>query len=137
MAQILTCSVWDFTDDSYSSDFAEKSELKPLYSDYARKLDGLDLCGLGQKPHRLGSHRFHGFPQIFLTYAVIGMKGTQMAQISADFDLLGLGFRRFRGNLLMTYRILSFFLVVSKKICVICEICVTKYTKKPQPYAGT
>ena len=72
MTQILTCSVWDFTDDSYSSDFAEKSELKPLYSDYARKLDGLDLFGLGQKPHRLGSHRFHGFPQIFSTYAVLG-----------------------------------------------------------------
>ena len=36
-----------FTDDSYSSDFAEKSELKPLYSDYARNLDGLDLFGLG------------------------------------------------------------------------------------------
>ena len=35
------------------------------YLDYARKLDGLDLCGLGQKPHRLGSHRYHRFPQIF------------------------------------------------------------------------
>ena len=54
----------------------------------------------------------------------------------ADFDLLGLGFRRFWQILLMTYRILAFFLVVSKKICVICEICVTKYTKKPLPYAG-
>ena len=52
----------------------------------------------------------------------------------ADLDLFGLGFCRFREILLMTYRILSFFLVVSKKICVICEICVTKYTKKPQPY---
>ena len=74
MTQILTCSVWDFTDDSYSSDFAEESELKPLYSDYARNLDGLDLFGLGQKPHCLGSHRFHGFPQIFLTYAVLGLR---------------------------------------------------------------
>ena len=35
---------------SYSSDFAEKSELKLLYSDYARNLDGLDLFGLGLKP---------------------------------------------------------------------------------------
>ena len=82
MTQILTCSVWDFTDDSYSSDFAEKSELKPLCSDYALKLDGLDLFGLGQKPHHIDSHRFHGFPQIFLTYAVIGMKVTQMAQMT-------------------------------------------------------
>ena len=72
ISQILTCPVWDFTDDSYSSDFAEESELKPLYSDYARKLDGLDLFGLGLKPHRIDSHRFHGFPQIFLTYAVLG-----------------------------------------------------------------
>ena len=75
-----------FTDDSYSSDFAEKSELKLLYSDYARKLDGLDLCGLGLKPHRIDSHRFHRFPQIFLTCSV-----------------------------LMTCRILALFLVVSKK----------------------
>ena len=58
------------TDDSYSSDFAEKSELKPLYSDYARNTDGLDLFGLGQKPHRIGSHRYHRFPQIFSTYVV-------------------------------------------------------------------
>ena len=41
---------------SYSTDFAEKSELKPLYSDYALKLDGLDLFGLGLKPHRIDSH---------------------------------------------------------------------------------
>ena len=33
----------------------------------------------------------------------------------ADFDLLGLGFRRFREILLMTCRFLAFFLVVSKK----------------------
>ena len=33
----------------------------------------------------------------------------------ADFDLLGLGFRRFREILLITCRILAFFLVVSKK----------------------
>ena len=82
MTQILTCSVWDFTDDSYSSDFAEESELKPLYSDYALKLAGLDLCGLGQKPHRIGSHRFHRFPQIFLIYAVIGSRGTQILQMT-------------------------------------------------------
>ena len=69
---------------SYSSDFAEESELKPLYSDYALKLDGLDLCGLGQKPHRIGSHRFHRFPQIFLIYAVIGSRGTQISQILGD-----------------------------------------------------
>ena len=41
---------------SYSTDFAEKSELKPLYSDYALKLDGLDLFGFGLKPHRIDSH---------------------------------------------------------------------------------
>ena len=82
MTQILTCSVWDFADDSYSSDFAEKSELKPLYSDYARKLDGLDLFGLGLKPHRIDSHRFHGFPQIFFVYAVIGSRGTQILQMT-------------------------------------------------------
>ena len=28
MTQILTCPVWDFTDDSYSSDFAEESDEK-------------------------------------------------------------------------------------------------------------
>lgn len=67
---------------SYSSDFAEKSELKPLYSDYARNLDGLDLCGLGQKPHRIGSHRFHGFPTDFFDLCGLGMKGTQMAQMT-------------------------------------------------------
>lgn len=105
------------------------------YSDYARNLDGLDLCGLGQKPHHIDSHRFHGFPQIFLSMR--SDKGHADGADDADFDLFGLGFRRFREILLMTYRILSFFLVVSKKICVICEICVTKYTKKPQPYAGT
>ena len=33
----------------------------------------------------------------------------------ADFDLFGLGFRRFREILLMTCRIFAFFLVVSKK----------------------
>ena len=33
----------------------------------------------------------------------------------ADFDLFGLGFRKFREILLMTYRILALFLVVSKK----------------------
>ena len=33
----------------------------------------------------------------------------------ADFDLLGLGFRRFREILLITCRILAFFLVVWKK----------------------
>ena len=33
----------------------------------------------------------------------------------ADFDLLGLGFCRFREILLMTCRILALFLVVSKK----------------------
>ena len=61
-----------FADDSYSSDFAEESELKLLYSDYARKLDGLDLFGLGLKPH------WYRFPQI--------------PRISTDFfDLLGLG----------------------------------------------
>ena len=75
MTQILTYSVWDFTDDSYSSDFAEKSELKPLYSDYARNLDGLDLFGLGLKPHRIDSHRFFDL-------CGLGMKGTQMAQMT-------------------------------------------------------
>ena len=107
------------------------------YSDYAQKLDGLDLFGLGLKPHRIDSHRFHGFPQIFFDLCGHWDEGHADGADDADFDLLGLGFRRFREILLMTYRILSFFLVVSKKICVICEICVTKYTKKPQPYAGT
>ena len=60
-----------------------------------------------------------------------------MAQMTQILTCSVWGFRRFREILLMTCRILSFFLVVSKKICVICEICVTKYTKKPQPYAGT
>ena len=62
-----------FTDDSYSSDFAEESELKLLYSDYARNSDGLDLFGLGLKPHRIDSHRFHGFPQIFLSMRSLGV----------------------------------------------------------------
>ena len=74
------------------------------YSDYARKLDGLDLCGLGQKPHRLGSHRYHRFPQIFrpmrsdkgnADLAFPSAADFQFAD-DADFDLLGLGFRRFR-----------------------------------------
>ena len=81
------------------------------YSDYARKLDGLDLFGLGQKPHRLGSHRYHRFPQIFLSMR--SDKGHADFADDADFDLFGLGFRRFREILLMTCRILSFFLVVS------------------------
>jgi hypothetical protein len=81
------------------------------YSDYARKLDGLDLFGLGQKPHRLGSHRYHRFPQIFLSMR--SDKGHADFAEDADLDLFGLGFRRFREILLMTCRILSFFLVVS------------------------
>ena len=83
------------------------------YSDYARKLDGLDLFGLGLKPHRIDSHRFHGFPQIFRPMR--SDKGNADFADGAGFDRLGLGFRRFREILLMTCRILSFFLVVSKK----------------------
>ena len=81
------------------------------YSDYARKLDGLDLFGLGQKPHRIDSHRFHGFPQIFLSMR--SDEGHADFADDADLDLFGLGFCRFREILLMTCRILSFFLVVS------------------------
>ena len=84
------------------------------YSDYARKLDGLDLFGLGQKPHRIDSHRFHGFPQIFLSMR--SDKGHADFAEDADFDLFGLGFCRFREILLMTCRILALFLVVSKKM---------------------
>ena len=83
------------------------------YSDYARISDGLDLFGLGQKPHRLGSHRYHRFPQIFRPMR--SDKGHADFADDADLDLFGLGFRRFREILLMTCRILSFFLVVSKK----------------------
>ena len=42
-------------------------------------------------------------------------KGHADGADDADLDLFGLGFRRFREILLMTCRILSFFLVVSKK----------------------
>ena len=84
------------------------------YSDYARKLDGLDLCGLGQKPHRLGSHRYHRFPQIFLSMR--SDKGHADFAEDADFDLSGLGISQISGISLMTYRILALFLVVSKKM---------------------
>ena len=70
-----------FTDDSYSSDFAEKSELKLLYSDYARKLDGLDLCGLGLKPHRIDSHRFQ-ISTDFFDLLGLGVKVTQISQMT-------------------------------------------------------
>lgn len=78
------------------------------YSDYARKLDGLALFGLGLKPHRLGSHRYHRFPQIFRPMR--SDKGHADFADDADFDLLGLGFCRFREILLMTCRILCFIL---------------------------
>ena len=42
-------------------------------------------------------------------------KGHADGADDADLDLFGLGFCRFREILLMTCRILSFFLVVSKK----------------------
>lgn len=63
------------------------------YSDYARNSDGLDLFGLGQKPHCLGSHRFHGFPQIFLSMRSWD-EGHADGADDADLDLFGLGFHR-------------------------------------------
>ena len=83
------------------------------YSDYARKLDGLDLFGLGQKPHRIDSHRFHGFPQIFLSMR--SDEGHADFADDADLDLSGLGISQISGISLITCRILAFFLVVSKK----------------------
>lgn len=62
------------------------------YSDYARISDGLDLFGLGQKPHRLGSHRYHRFPQIFRPMR--SDKGHADFADDADFDLFGLGIGR-------------------------------------------
>ena len=59
------------------------------YSDYARISDGLDLFGLGQKPHRLGSHRYHRFPQIFRPMR--SDKGHADFADDADLDLFGLG----------------------------------------------
>ena len=66
------------------------------YSDYARKLDGLDLFGLGQKLHRLGSHRYHGFPQIFLSMR--SDEGHADFADDADLDLLGLGIPQISGD---------------------------------------
>ena len=83
------------------------------YSDYARKLDGLDLFGLGQKLHRLGSHRYHRFPQIFLSMR--SDKGHADFADDADLDLSGLGISQISGISLITCRILAFFVVVSKK----------------------
>lgn len=67
------------TDDSYSSDFAEKSELKPLYSDYARNTDGLDLFGLEQKPHRIEA------PTDITDFHRSRPVRSGISQISADF----------------------------------------------------
>ena len=90
------------------------------YSDYARKLDGLDLFGLGQKPHRIDSHRFHGFPQIFLSmrldkgHADLAFPSAADFQFAddADLDLSGLGISQISGISLITCRIFAFFLVV-------------------------
>ena len=85
-----------------------------FYSDYARNSDGLDLFGLGLKPHRIGSHRFHRFPQIFLTYAVLGWRARRWRRFHR-YRPVRSGISQILGNLLITCRILAFFLVVSKK----------------------
>ena len=56
-----------------------------------------------------GSHSF------FLTYAVIESWVTQISQMTQILTYSVFEFRRFREILLMTCRILAFFLVVSKK----------------------
>ena len=91
------------------------------YSDYARKLDGLDLFGLGQKPHRIDSHRFHGFPQIFLSMR--SDEGHADFADDADLDLSGLGISQISGISLITCRILALFLVVSRKKVTLAADC--------------
>lgn len=78
------------------------------YSDYARKLDGLDLFGLGQKPHRLGSHRYHRFPQIFLSMR--SDKGHADFADDADLDLSGLGISQISGDFADNLQNFCFFL---------------------------
>ena len=60
------------------------------YSDYARKLDGLDLFGLGLKLH------WYRFPQI--------------PRISTDLDLLGLGISQISGDFADDLQNFCFFL---------------------------
>ena len=78
------------------------------YSDYARKLDGLDLFGLGQKPHRIDSHRFHGFPQIFLSMR--SDEGHADFADDADLDLFGLGIPQISGDFADDLQNFCFFL---------------------------
>ena len=78
------------------------------YSDYARKLDGLDLCGLGQKPHHIDSHRFHGFPQIFLS--MWSDEGHADFADDADLDLSGLGISQISGDFADVLQNFCFFL---------------------------
>ena len=75
---------------------------------------GLDLFGLGLKPHRIDSHRFHGFTDFFDLCGRI--KGTQMAQMTQILTCSVWGFRRFREILLMTCRILCFIFGGFKKM---------------------